>query len=684
MTIKTKLRTIALLPLLVFFLAIAIQYWTHTDLNRRYQKRQLVGQISLVNMRLSTLAYEFGISRSEETASQWSSLYAEMGRLHQEMEVLFDSPAEQSFIKDLHRCHQTVGNLFAELILEDKTPGSETQDLPRVRLRDNILNRIILELQGVLPLTERMYAGIDEVIQRSVRQGAFLTVAVILALALSLLFLSLWVVNRISRFLSNFRKGLETVAGGDLTYRINLQAGDELGDLARRFDEMTEQLALVTVPRDELAKETAERRQAQERLTARGLQFNEAQRIARIGSWTLEISSNTLFWSEEIYRIFEIDPRIFGANYEAFLNAIHPEDREMVNQAYTQSLETRQPYDIEHRLLMADGRIKFVRERCETHFDADGKPLRSLGTVQDITEHRQAEEIIRQLHEQLELRVVTRTRDLEEKSAEVEATQRALMNIVEDLNHKTQELEEANFKLQDLDRLKSMFIAAMSHELRTPLNSIIGFSSIVQEEWLGPLNQEQKDKLAIVLRTGKHLLSLINDLIDVSKIEAGKVEIAVDEFDLYDLIVEAATLAEADLTNRGIKLEVEAIHQILHSDRRRLYQCVVNVLGNAGKFTRQGMISIKARLVQSPDVQSGQKWVAISISDTGIGIREEDLPKLFGSFVRLTLPEDMQVKGTGLGLYLVKKIVTDVLGGKVSVASVYGQGSEFCLTVPVK
>jgi len=124
--------------------------------------------------------------------------------------------------------------------------------------------------------------------------------------------------------------------------------------------------------------------------------LNEAQRIAHIGSWELDITSNLLTWSDEIYRMFEIDPSKFDASYEAFLDAIHPDDREAVNYAYTNSLKTRIPYTIDHRLLFADGRIKYVHEQCETFYDADGQPFRSLGIVQDITERRKSEEAVQE------------------------------------------------------------------------------------------------------------------------------------------------------------------------------------------------------------------------------------------------------------------------------------------------
>ncbi|HTY24345.1 MAG TPA: PAS domain S-box protein [Desulfomonilaceae bacterium] len=136
----------------------------------------------------------------------------------------------------------------------------------------------------------------------------------------------------------------------------------------------------------------AERKRADDAVKKSQVLLNEAQRIAHVGSWELDIVNNVLTWSDEIYRLFEIDPAKFGASYEAFLDAVHPDDRKAVDFAYTNSVKTRTPYAIDHRLRFSDGRIKHVHEQCETHYNADGKPLRSIGTVQDITERKRAEE----------------------------------------------------------------------------------------------------------------------------------------------------------------------------------------------------------------------------------------------------------------------------------------------------
>lgn len=684
MRIKDKLRAIVLLPLLFFVCASGIEYWSSQVLGSLYPQRALIGEISRTTFRLVNLTYEYGITHGERAASQWRNQFAEAGRYLVEMPAVFGRREDDQSFKDLAHSFKNAEQLFAEILAFDKRQDQDDRIPLSTVVRGNMINRLVLELQSVLPLVDRILVEVETATQQSIRSRLLLTVLANLSLSLSLIALAFWLTRGIGRSLISLQAGVQTVAAGDLACRVNLEARDELGDLGRGFDQMTEKLAFATVSRELLVEESEERRLTEEALLVREAQLREAQRIARLGSWELDLTTDTLQWSDEIFRIFEIDQDRFAATYEAFLEAIHPEDREMVNQAYAQALKSRTPYQLEHRLLLPDGRIKFVHERGETHFAEDGRPLRSFGTVQDISERRQVEEEIRKLNEVLEQRVAARTLDLERKSLEVEEAQRALMNLVEDLSHKTAELEAANLKLLEVDRLKSMFIPSMSHELRTPLNSIIGFSSIVLGEWLGPINDEQKQKLAIVLRTGKHLLSLINDLIDISKIEAGKLESQPEEFDLFDLITEVVALTGTEIAAKEITLQVEAIHLSMHSDRRRLYQCLVNLLGNAAKFTRAGTITVAAALAAGIGGETGQEMVAITIRDTGIGIREEDLPKLFTSFVRLPLPEDMQAKGTGLGLYLVKKIATEILGGTVSVTSVHGQGSEFCLTVPAR
>jgi PAS domain S-box-containing protein len=315
--------------------------------------------------------------------------------------------------------------------------------------------------------------------------------------------------------------------------------------------------------------------------------------------------------------------------------------------------------------------------------DAGGKIVGASTIARDITELRKTELELQKLNEELEQRVIERTTDLNKRSAELLESQQALINIVEDLNEKTEELEQSNAKLKELDQLKSMFIASMSHELRTPLNSVIGFSSVLLNEWVGPINAEQKENLAIILRSGKHLLSLINDVIDVSKIEAGKIESTPEEFDLHDLIFEAVSLVKKELGGKGLVLQVTSPSLLMFTDRQRLLQCVLNLLSNAVKFTEQGSVTLETRIERSPGATLEAGVAEISVTDTGIGIREEDIGKMFQPFVRFASPLQATIPGTGLGLYLTRKLAAEVLKGDILLTSEYGKGSRFTIRIPV-
>jgi len=240
---------------------------------------------------------------------------------------------------------------------------------------------------------------------------------------------------------------------------------------------------------------------------------------------------------------------------------------------------------------------------------------------------------------------------------------------------RTEELEQANLKLQELDRLKSMFIASMSHELRTPLNSIIGFTGIMLQEMSGEISKEQRKQLTMVKNSANHLLALINDIIDVSKVEAGKVELVIEEFDLIALVEEVRDSFNVAAAEKGFKVSLKIPETlVIESDERRTKQVIVNLIGNAVKFTDEGEIEI--------NVTKKDRMAELSVKDTGIGIREEDMGKLFKAFSQITTRGRLE-EGTGLGLYLSKKI-TDLLGGDIKAESEFGKGSVFTLTLPLK
>ena len=245
------------------------------------------------------------------------------------------------------------------------------------------------------------------------------------------------------------------------------------------------------------------------------------------------------------------------------------------------------------------------------------------------------------------------------------------------VKERTAELEIAKNEAESADRLKSLFIASMSHELRTPLNSIIGFTGLLENGTVGEVTPKQKDFLGRTYQSSKHLLNLINDVIDISKIETGKIEASPELFNLAEVTTEAVDFAGLmDLKNETVEFKKIEIHPGLevYNDRKRVLQCLLNYTSNAVKYTQSGCISISAKEV-GDDIE-------VVVEDTGIGISEADLPKLFQQFKRLDSSLKTHAGGTGLGLYLTKKLATEVLGGSVRVESQLDVGSKFFLKFP--
>lgn len=241
------------------------------------------------------------------------------------------------------------------------------------------------------------------------------------------------------------------------------------------------------------------------------------------------------------------------------------------------------------------------------------------------------------------------------------------------VGERTEELSQANLRLRELDRLKSMFIASMSHELRTPLNAVIGFTGVMLKGMTGEINEEQKKQLTMVKKSGRHLLDLINDIIDISKIEAGQIEIGRDRMDLSELVTDVVDGFMVIAAEKKLELLCLAPEVIpVASDERRIRQVVINLVSNAVKFTEHGRVEIRT------DTDGDR--ASVRVKDTGPGISEADQALLFSPFGRLKR-RGVEMEGTGLGLYLCMKIA-DLLGGGVSVRSTPGEGSEFTFSFP--
>ncbi len=366
--------------------------------------------------------------------------------------------------------------------------------------------------------------------------------------------------------------------------------------------------------------------------------------VVGIVSRSGEVVEHTASW-ETFTGQGEADGRGMG-----YLAALHPEDRPLVLPAFWEAAD-RSPavYEADVRVRRHDGIYRLLHYRAVPVLETDGGIREWVVAGTDVTEARAAERVLAEAHRALEVRVAERTR----------------------------ELALANERLKELDRLKSEFLATMSHELRTPLNSIIGFTGILTQGIAGPLNPEQHKQLSMVYGSAKHLLALISDLLDLSRIESGRMEIALGPVQLPEVVGEVMQVLGPSAGQKAIALVRVMPDDLpeIHSDRKKIFQILLNLASNAVKFTARGEVRIIGR--------TDGDGVALSVLDTGIGIKPENMGFLFEAFRQIEGSAERRYEGAGLGLHLSLRLAR-LLGGDIRAESTYGRGSRFTLTLPAR
>jgi PAS domain S-box-containing protein len=353
--------------------------------------------------------------------------------------------------------------------------------------------------------------------------------------------------------------------------------------------------------------------------------------------------ASTTYVSPQIQTILGYSPEEWVADPEFWQTRLHPADREAVMTELERSDRTLQPVNVEYRMLARDGSLVWFHDQNVLIRDERGQPSYWQGLKIDITKRKQVEEDLFRLNAELESRVEGRTQELE----------RAL-------------------------RAKDEFLASMSHELRTPLNAILGLSESLTEHIAGPLNEKQQRYVNTIRESGNHLLSLINDILDLARIESGQIVLNIGEADVRQVCQASLRMINelALKKKQQVTLDVDEEIRSIWVDERRLKQILVNLLSNAVKFTPTGG-SIGLKVLGDRQ----EKHVSFTVWDTGIGIRESDFGRLFQPFVQLDSGLAREVAGTGLGLALVAQMVR-LHGGSVGVQSRLGEGSEFTVTLP--
>jgi PAS domain S-box-containing protein len=354
--------------------------------------------------------------------------------------------------------------------------------------------------------------------------------------------------------------------------------------------------------------------------------LDKSQQIAHLGSWELDLAGNTLWWSDEVFRIFGLQPQEFGATYGAFLDAVHPDDRAAVNEAYSSSIREGRDYSIEHRIVRrATGEVRVVHEKCEHVRDRSGRIVKSNGAVYDVTERKRTEEALR-----------------------------------------------------EADRLKDEFLATLSHELRTPLNAIIGWSDMLRRGNLRPEDMQRSTES--IYRNAQLQSELIEDMLDVSRIITGKMSVKQGPVDLAALLHEAVESVRSAADAKRISLvraETAALAKPITGDTTRLRQVLWNLLSNAVKFTPAG-----GTVTTTLQVADGQAQV--QVADNGIGIGPDFLPHVFERFRQQDNSSTRTHGGLGLGLAIVRHLV-ELHGGTITAESAgEGKGATFTVRLPAR
>jgi signal transduction histidine kinase/ActR/RegA family two-component response regulator len=379
-------------------------------------------------------------------------------------------------------------------------------------------------------------------------------------------------------------------------------------------------------------------------LEANRADLNRAQAVGKIGSWIYEIDSDRMFLSAETSRIVGLPEGVTG-NRESYLARTHAPDREPVDRAWQEAMRGAS-FDEEHRVMIGE-KIRWVRQKAEFEFGPDGRPIRAVGVTQDITARK----------------------EIEQRLADYQA------HLEELVSERTAELASARDAAQAANEAKSRFLANMSHEIRTPLNAIIGLTHMMRR---AETTAEQAERLRKVDEAAEHLLAILNDVLDLSKIEAGKLELEQTDFALDTVLDHVVSMNVGAARSRGIDIRMDSgdVPHWLHGDPTRLRQALYNYLSNAIKFTERGSVTLRARLLE----ETGDGLLLrFEVADTGVGIEADKIAGLFHAFEQADSSTTRKYGGTGLGLVITRRLAL-LMGGEVGADSTAGMGSTFWFT----
>ena len=393
----------------------------------------------------------------------------------------------------------------------------------------------------------------------------------------------------------------------------------------------------------------------------------------------LEEGNNELYVSPQIEILLGFTQKEWLEDPILWYRQLHPDDRVRWHNEFALTCSSGSHFRDEYRFIARDGRVVWVHGEAQVIRDEEGTPLYLQGIAFDITLQKEAEEALRRAKDQLECRVEERTEELARANGVLLQEIRERKRFEGELARVNTDLVQAHERAVEASQYKSTFLANMSHELRTPLNAIIGYSELLQELAERKVEKDPLPDLRKINRAGKHLLMLINDILDLSKIEAGKLQMMTERFGVADLARDVESTIQPLAAQNSNVLEVVLAPDlgIMTSDATRLRQCLLNLLSNACKFTKGGTVRFVVGRTRGPDCDR----ITFAVQDSGIGMTSEQIGRLFRDFTQADASTSRKYGGTGLGLAITKKL-SRMMGGDVEVESIPNQGSTFTLRLP--
>jgi len=379
--------------------------------------------------------------------------------------------------------------------------------------------------------------------------------------------------------------------------------------------------------------EMAERIRAEQELRESEERYDIAVKGSNDGLWDWDVLTNRVYYSPRLKELLGYQDHEMNNVFESFESKLHPDDHQRVMDAIQAHFEQKVPYDIAYRLRAKSGEYRWFHARGQAIWSKEKRPTRMAGSLRDITERKKEQD----------------------------------------------ELHQAKLDAEVANHAKSQFLANMSHELRTPLNAIIGYSEMIREDAADLGHSQYIPDLEKIALSGQHLLAVINDILDLSKIEAGKMEVYPESFQIAPLVNDIRTIIKplVDTNTNVLNVECQGDLGEMFSDSTKIRQGLYNLLSNACKFTTHGTIDLSVNRERI----SGRDWISFRVTDTGIGMTQKELEVIFEPFSQGDISTTRKYGGTGLGLAITRKI-SQLLGGDIQVTSRKGKGSTFVMTIP--